>query len=164
MTGGIVIEPFLQQSADQIFQLILPIQREEFGIPVTREDQPDLEDIGRFYQNGAGNFWVAMDQGVVVGTIALKDIENNQVALRKMFVHPNYRGKDKRIGQMLLDQALRASRDNKVLDIFLGTTSQFLAAHRFYEKNGFIEINPEHLPSNFLLMKIDSKFYHYKLY
>jgi N-acetylglutamate synthase-like GNAT family acetyltransferase len=47
-------------------------------------------------------------------------------------------------------------------DIFLGTTSKFLAAHRFYEKNGFSEIDKQTLPATFPIMAIDSKFYHYR--
>jgi N-acetylglutamate synthase-like GNAT family acetyltransferase len=46
-----------------------------------------------------------------------------------------------------------------VREIFLGTTSAFLAAHRFYEKNGFGEIAKTELPAAFPVMAIDSKFY-----
>jgi hypothetical protein len=39
-----------------VVELILPIQREEFGFPVTVEDQPDLVAIPGLYQFGAGGF------------------------------------------------------------------------------------------------------------
>lgn len=41
----------------------------------------------------------------------------------------------------------------------LGTTTKFLAAHRFYEKKGFVEIPRETLPHAFPLMAVDIKFY-----
>jgi N-acetylglutamate synthase-like GNAT family acetyltransferase len=105
---------------------------------------------------------VALDQDIVVGTIALKDIGNRQIALRKMFVHKDYRGKEKAIAFRLLQQAFAWAKDKGRPDIFLGTTSKFFAAHRFYEKNGFNEIRKSQLPPNFPIMAVDSKFYHYK--
>jgi len=158
----ITIHPYTTQSADHIIDLILPIQRDEFGLAITRQDQPDLAIIPAFYQNGIGNFWVAEDEGKIIGTIALKDIGNRQVALRKMFVHPDYRGREKGVAHTLLQKALAWATLKDLKDIFLGTTSKFLAAHRFYEKNGFIEIDKQTLPATFPIMAIDSKFYHYR--
>lgn len=60
--------------------MILPIQQEEFGISVTLQDQPDVLDIQSFYQDNAGNFWVALRGEEVVGTVALLDIGNGQGA------------------------------------------------------------------------------------
>ncbi|HMG04893.1 MAG TPA: GNAT family N-acetyltransferase, partial [Chthoniobacterales bacterium] len=88
----IQIEPFTPRHADGVGALIIGIQRDEFQIPITLEDQPDLQDIPAFYQQGAGNFWVAVSDGEVVGTVALLDLGNHQAALRKMFVHATHRG------------------------------------------------------------------------
>ena len=77
---------------DRIIDLILTIQRDEFGFDIRAEDQPDLLNIANFYQTGSGGFWVALSDGDVVGTIALRDIGNNQGALRKMFVKDTHRG------------------------------------------------------------------------
>ncbi|MCW8916418.1 MAG: GNAT family N-acetyltransferase [Magnetovibrio sp.] len=149
------IPAFSQGIAD----LIVPIQRDEFGIDISYEDQPDLKDIPGFYQNGIGNFWVALDDGQVVGSIALKDIGNNQAALRKMFVAPSHRGSDKGVALELLQTLLGHARMAGVKEIFLGTTAEFLAAHRFYEKHGFDMIEPEDLPSAFPRMVVDTRFY-----
>ena len=46
-----------------------------------------------------------------------------------------------------------------IREIYLGTTPKFLAAHRFYEKNGFAEIGKESLPEAFPIMSVDTKFY-----
>ncbi|MEN2665922.1 GNAT family N-acetyltransferase [Listeria aquatica] len=43
--------------------------------------------------------------------------------------------------------------------IYLGTTDKFKAAHRFYEKNGYEEINKTDLPEDFHILAVDSKFY-----
>src|ERR1700674_5856438 len=65
-----------------VVELILSIQQ-EFDIPITLNDQPDLLDIPGFYQQNRGNFWVALADTRVVGTIALQDIGNAQGALQK---------------------------------------------------------------------------------
>lgn len=155
----IEILPFAPQYAQGVVDVILPIQRLEFEIPISLEAQPDLQDIPGFYQKGSGNFWVALDGGNVVGTVALVDIGNHQVALRKMFVSAAYRGAEHGVAKRLLDTLLHWCQECGVKMIFLGTTSKFLAAHRFYEKNGFSEIARSQLPASFPVMAVDTKFY-----
>ena len=152
------------QLADQqgVLDLIVPIQQQEFGIAITQEDQPDLCQVRSFYQTGKGNFWVAEDNGVVVGTIALIDIGAGQGALRKMFVHKDYRGPSG-TAKELLDTLLAWAEAKELREIYLGTTAKFLAAHRFYEKNGFVEVLKKQLPPSFPVMKVDSRFYRYTL-
>ena len=139
--------------------LILPIQREEFGIAITAEDQPDLDDIPGFYQQGVGDFWVARDGARIVGTIALKDIGGHQAALRKMFVAPRYRGAEAGVAMDLLGRLVQSAKDQGLARIYLGTTDKFVAAHRFYEKNGFERIEAESLPPSFPRMTVDTRFY-----
>jgi N-acetylglutamate synthase-like GNAT family acetyltransferase len=152
------IQPFEITYQEQVGKLINSIQREEFGLEITLEQQPDLLDIKGFYQHGAGNFWLALDSEKVVGTIALLDISNKRAALRKMFVAPEYRGKAGTASK-LLAVLLESARNKGVKEIFLGTTAKFLAAHRFYEKHGFVEIQKEELPEKFPMMSVDTKFY-----
>jgi uncharacterized protein (DUF952 family)/GNAT superfamily N-acetyltransferase len=139
-----------------ITDLILPIQQQEFNVPIAIEDQPDLQNIPSFYLKGNGNFWMAIKDGEVVGTIALVDIGNNQVALRKMFVHTQHRGKDKGVAQLLFDGLIDWCLQRNVKDVLLGTVDTMLAAHRFYTKNGFIQVSKEGLPSNFPIMRVDN--------
>lgn len=153
------VQIFTPEHRVSVGELISKIQREEFGIPITLEQQPDLADISAFYQVGKGNFWIAISNQQVVGTISLLDIGNNQVALRKMFVHPNCRGSEFGTARKLLESAFEWSRSQGIAEIYLGTTAKFLAAHRFYEKNGFREIPMENLPEKFPIMTIDTKFY-----
>ena len=121
---------------DQIIDLIISIQTKEFKVPVTLQDQPDLENISSFYQKGNGNFWIALSGDKVIGTIALIDIGNSQSALRKMFVAKEYRGKDKGIAQRLFNTVLDWCKSKDIQEIYLGTVAILYAAQRFYEKNG----------------------------
>lgn len=155
----VVVEEYSDTFKDRIIDLILDIQNHEFNIPITAEQQPDLSTIEQYYQHGNGKFWVATIGDKLVGTIALLDIGSRQVALRKMFVHRAYRGKKTGLSSLLLATAVTWSRTKNVREIYLGTTSKFIAAHRFYEKNHFQEIKKEKLPDTFPLMEVDTTFY-----
>jgi GNAT superfamily N-acetyltransferase len=153
------IMPFEPVHADGVIAVILPIQQTEFGIPITLAEQPDLLDIPGFYGRGDGGFWVALDGDTVVGTIGLLDIGSGEGALRKMFVAPGYRGAVHGAAVRLLQTLLAAARACRMRRIYLGTTAQFLAAHRFYEKHGFAGIDRVNLPAAFPVMTVDTRFY-----
>lgn len=155
----IEVFPYSSQYRDEVVSIILPIQQDEFGVSVTLADQPDLLDIPGFYQRDLGNFWVAVAGGKVVGTISLLDIGNSQAALRKMFVKAPYRGPVHGVASRLLGTLLQWCEEKGVGEIYLGTTARYLAAHRFYEKNGFVEVPKSALPSAFPIMAVDTKFY-----
>ena len=157
----IEIRPFSKEYLSGIVDVILPIQQSEFDIPITLESQPDLLDIPAYYQQGDGNFWVALQESEAIGTIALIDIGNRAGALRKMFVKPEYRGAAFGVAQKLLLVLLDWCGQKGLADIYLGTTPKFLAAHRFYEKNAFTEIERSELPDTFPIMTVDTKFYKY---
>lgn len=153
------VKPYSKEYEQRMVEMILDIQQNEFKVPVTIDDQPDLLAIDKWYRSGKGNFWIATDGDKLVGTIALIDIGNHQSALRKMFVHKDYRGKDKAIGQLLLDTLINSCRENDIREIYLGTIERMLAAHRFYRKNGFEEIAKKDLPASFPLMPVDNMFF-----
>ncbi|MBZ0316312.1 MAG: GNAT family N-acetyltransferase [Anaerolineae bacterium] len=160
---SVKIVPFTPDYTEQVVDVILTIQNTEFDIPITRAQQPDLDNIPGYYQQNAGNFWVALDGEKVVGTISLLDISNGQGALRKMFVHRDYRGGERGVARQLLQTLLDWARTHNYGEIFLGTTDRFLAAHRFYEKSGFMEVTAEDLPPVFPKMAVDNKFYKFML-
>jgi N-acetylglutamate synthase-like GNAT family acetyltransferase len=143
---------------DEVLALIVDIQRGEFGLRITGADQPDLTDVSGSYQAGGGEFWVARHHGSVVGTIAAIDIGNDMVALRKMFVAREHRGGPGLAGSLM--QTLVAWANARgVRTIYLGTTAVMGAAHRFYEKHGYVLIDAEELPVRFPRMHVDTRFY-----
>jgi N-acetylglutamate synthase-like GNAT family acetyltransferase len=154
-----IIEEYKDHDPQKIIQLIVTIQQDELGVKITGEDQPDLKNIQSFYQKGNGNFWIATDGNKIAGTIALVDIGNNEAVLRKMFVHPEYRGSDKVVSSSLMTTLLGWCQSKKIRTIYLGTIDIMKAAHRFYEKNGFREITKKELPPTFPVMKVDNVFY-----
>ena len=157
-----LVRPFRPADTEGVAAVIVPIQQAEFGVPIRYEDQPDLQAIPDFYQTGAGGFWVAeAADGNIVGTIGLRDIGEGMAALRKMFVAAGHRGDG--TARRLLDVLIAHAKAAGLRTVLLGTTSRFLAAHRFYEKNGFVEIAEGELPASFPRMAVDTKFYRFQL-
>jgi N-acetylglutamate synthase-like GNAT family acetyltransferase len=153
----IIVKPFSPKHLGGALSVILPIQQEEFSIPITIDEQSDLLDIPGFYQTGKGNFWAAVADDKVVGTVALLDIGNDTAALPKMFVKADFRGQRRGVASSLLNALLSWSATKNIASIFLGTTEKLHAAHRFYQKNGFIEIPKSALPEKFPVMNVDTK-------
>lgn len=171
--NDLCIRPY--QPGDDVFALILPIQQQEFAVAVTKADQPDLADIDGFYRRGAGEFWVAAEaDGRIVGSIALIDVAepnggaNGRIGVvRKMFVAADRRGgrevgggREAGLAQRLFDTLAEHAAARGIGDLWLGTTEKFLAAHRFYERNGFAVVDAADLPAAFPRMAVDSRFYH----
>jgi N-acetylglutamate synthase-like GNAT family acetyltransferase len=153
------IKEYQSQYQNQVIELVLGIQQNEFKVPITLDDQPDLLRVNEFYQQGNGNFWVALLDEKVVGTIALIDIGNRQATLRKMFVKPDFRGKALGTALLLLQTLLAWSRSKGIEEIYLGTMDRLQAAQQFYLKNGFIEILSDELPARFPRMAVDTRFF-----
>lgn len=142
----------------EIIDLVLNIQQKEFNVPITIEDQPDLMQIEDFYFANGGSFWGAFIDGELVGTIALIKFDEKAAAIRKMFVKKEFRGKEYGIAQKLLETLITYCQKNRIDEVYLGTVSILEAALRFYERNHFIRIEKEQLPSKFPLMTADNVF------
>jgi N-acetylglutamate synthase-like GNAT family acetyltransferase len=159
--NNIIIKEYEDSFEQAVIDVILPIQTEEFSIPITIDQQPDLKNVRSFYCKGKGNFWIALHNEEVIGTVALIDIGNNEVALRKMFVKKEFRGKEFAVAQQLMNIVFDWCTERKVQSIYLGTIEPFKAAQKFYEKNGFENVNVETLPESFPRMAVDNIFYRY---
>jgi len=159
MVNVITINSFQAIYQEEIADLILNIQQNEFTIDINLADQPDLTSIEDFYIKPGGNFLVALDGDSVIGTTALIKISNNNYVLRKMFVKQAYRGKAWKVAEKLLQEALSWLQKQAAHTVYLGTIDKYQAAIRFYEKHGFQEINKSQLPKDFPLMKVDNRFF-----
>lgn len=158
-----VIKQIANEYENQAANLIINIQQNEFGVPITLKDQPDLFDITNFYYTKGGGFWGAFIDEELVGTIALVKFDDHAAAIRKMFVKKEYRGKEFAIAQQLLQTLIDYCKEKEINDLYLGTVAILEAALRFYEKNSFVRIQKEELPSDFPLMTPDNVFCHLNL-
>lgn len=153
------IQPFESKYQSEVVALIEKIQVGEFNIPVEEGQRKELQSISKSFQKDKGNYWIALFNGEVIGTIAVIDIGHHAFELRDVFVDKEYRGAVRGFAKKLLDTVLDWSIEHDVNTIYLGTTLAFRAAHRFYEKHGFCEITKGDMPPYCQPMDCDEKFY-----
>jgi len=154
------IAEYTSEYHEQVIRHILAIQNDEFHLGLRLEDQPDLDSIETSYHQAGGNFWIAVDEhDVVIGTIAIFNLGNNNAYLRKMFIKPAWRGKEKGVSMNLLNILLQWTEAHGYERIYLETISVFKAAVIFYSRNGFKKIDRSELPPNFHIIKVAEFFF-----
>ena len=146
----IKIVEYDERYQEQIVDLILKIQNEEYAINLGIDEQPDLLNIEEEYILNGGNFWVAIDGDVkVIGTIALLKKERSVGVLKKFFVEKEYRGSKFGVGAELYERLLEYSKKIGLKHIILDTPSVATRSHGFYRKAGFRLICREELPIDY---------------
>jgi GNAT superfamily N-acetyltransferase len=124
------IVPFQQSHVDGFRSLVSETLR-EFGFALDPELDADLTDPAATY----AALWVAMDDGSVVGSVALRDLGEGAVELKRMYLRPDQRGHG--LGRQLLELALDWARGNEMRLVRLDTSERMVAAQRLYEAYGF---------------------------
>jgi len=140
------IFPYSDKYKDQTINLILGILEGEFhsfGI-----ERPDLFKISETYQKDKGNFWIAVEKENVVGTIGLRNCDNNHGLLKRLYVDKNFRGTG--LASKLFTTLVKFGKENNYKEIFLGTSEKMVAANKFYLKTGFKRIDslPADIPNH----------------
>lgn len=81
------------QIRKQVIDLIISIQKDEYLLPETEEIHALLRAEEDFYYHNALNFWYATNEtGEVIGSIALRKLDDKTGEIKKFFVHSHYRG------------------------------------------------------------------------
>lgn len=151
------IETYSGKFDDEIITLILSIQNDEAKIGLSIQEQPDLLDIHRCYQQSGGEFWIALSDDRVIGTIGLMLKENHCAILKKFFVERAFRSQ--KVGLSLYNELLKYAVGKGVRYIILDTPAVAHASHKFYEKAGFCRICTEELPVPYSYPDRDSILY-----
>jgi GNAT superfamily N-acetyltransferase len=136
VTGEVRIVRFEQEHADGFRSLVADTLR-EFGFEPDPEIDPDLADPAAVY----AALWVALEDEVVVGSIALRDLGAAEVELKRMYLRPSQRGRG--LGRQLLSTALDWARANSVAVVKLDTSERMDTAQRLYEAYGFRRVPGE---------------------
>lgn len=113
--------------------------------------------------NRYDNYWVAFNDNELIGTISIFRMKNESSVLKNMFVKKEFRGKVFNVSQKLLLTTFKWCKSENIKSIYLGTMEQFVAAQKFYQKNGFQRIEKEELPESFVANPIDTVFYRINL-
>ena len=120
---------------------------------------PDTKKMNEVTLLPGRKYWVALDQGKVIGTIGVMMLSSNNACLKSMMVQKEYRGREMKISNALLAAAMNYAVEQNAVNVFLGTMIQFKAAHRFYLKHGFTMISENQLPADFVKNPVDKVFF-----
>jgi len=77
----------------QVIDLILQIQNDEFQVGLPLAEQPDLLDVPSYYEKDGGAFLLALAGGLVIGTLAFMNYGAGNAVLKKFFVRADHRGR-----------------------------------------------------------------------
>lgn len=130
---------FEEKYKDKVIDFWIDICVNEFGFHEWADDIKNMDNDT--YKNDNGNFWIAIDNDEVVGTISLKNIGNHEAILKGMYVKKEYR--KNKIASRLMNTLLDFAKQNEYKKIELDTYEKFQDAIRFYKKYGFIEKQKE---------------------
>jgi GNAT superfamily N-acetyltransferase len=125
--------PFEAAHADGFRSLVADTLR-EFDFEVDPELDADLDDPRATY----AALWVALEGDTVVGSVAMRDLGDGEVLLKRMYLRPGMRGRG--LGRELLDVALDWARAQRMRIVRLDTSERRIAAQRLYEANGFVRV------------------------
>jgi ribosomal protein S18 acetylase RimI-like enzyme len=101
-------------------------------------DKEVLSNPDIYILNPGGHIFFAVENDVVLGTVALLKRGEGQFELTKMAVLPKQRGK--KIGQKLMQHCIDFAEENKFKKLFLYSNTILENAIYIYRKYGFIEI------------------------
>ena len=131
-------QPSDRISAAGVIQQVLA----EYGLGWQPEgaDQ-DVMKVEKFYQQARGQFWVVVQNTVqgteIVGTAAYYPIARDKkaVEIRKMYLHPQVRGRG--LGSYLLGQLEAAIASGGWQQIYIETATVLKEAVHLYEIHGY---------------------------
>ena len=109
----------------------------EFGFEPDPAFDGDLDDPASAYTA----LWVAVDDGDVVGSVALRELGDGALELKRMYLRPERRGRG--LGKRLLTLALDWAREHGAAAVRLDTSERMVAARRLYETYGFERVPGE---------------------
>lgn len=145
----IQIRLYEETDRNEVITLVLECQNDGTRPAVSVEDQPELLNIPKAYFSKGGCFWVAEDNGKIIGSIGLMNCGNGTGILKKFFVNQNYRGRPWNLGRKLYAELLSFAQKHDYRELLLDTPKNTERAHKFYEKAGFVKISEKDLPVKF---------------
>ncbi|MBU4366449.1 MAG: GNAT family N-acetyltransferase [Verrucomicrobia bacterium] len=133
----VLIRKICPHDTPQVKQLIRDILDNEFASEHQAYGGPDLDDPARYYGGQKDVFLVAEKDGVIIGTVAIKEDAPDTALLRRIFLNKAFRGKG--YGAKLLQKALTFCFEQQYQNVTFRGTDTMQAALQLCLKEGFKE-------------------------
>jgi GNAT superfamily N-acetyltransferase len=98
--------------------------------------EQDLASVPERYRAPRAGFWVAEDEGAIVGTVAVRPKDGTTCELKRLYVRADCRGTG--LGERLYQHAEAFARAAGYERIWLDSSRRFTKAHRLYVRHGFV--------------------------
>ena len=122
------------KAAKEVIQGVLAL---EFPAELQAFPPSDLDDLLSSYGKLGEAFFVASENGKVIGTVGIKREDDRVAFLRRLFVIASHR--KKRVGSQLVERAVQFCREVGYDELVFKTTSTMESAIRLCEKKGFVQ-------------------------
>ena len=126
MTKIVTYESAHQNGIDEMMNEIA-LEFDEQIFPKPTRETPIVPD----------KYWVAVNNGKIVGSVGILVVENDFGVLKKMMIKKEFRGKGLGISKTLLETVTEWCKKNRIPKLYLRTMNQFKAAQSFYKKKQF---------------------------
>jgi putative acetyltransferase len=144
----ITIRPIQSTEIPRVKHIIFTVAYGIFGFDGTLEDSirhytalgifADLDDFQAHYFDNGGMFLVALDDGQVIGSGAIRKLDRETAELKRMWLLEAYQGRG--VGYRLISELLAFARSRGYRRVRLQTSPEQVRALAFYRKAGFQEI------------------------
>jgi GNAT superfamily N-acetyltransferase len=105
------------------------------GAPTFANVDEELAELPGVFAPPKGRFLVAQIEGLEIGCVALKPIDETTCELKRLYVKPSARGQ--KAGMALVEKLVWEAREIGYKKIILDSHMKMTAAHLVYRMNGF---------------------------
>jgi ribosomal protein S18 acetylase RimI-like enzyme len=127
-------------------------------VPAFHGWEDELVGLPGIYAAPSGCFLLAMDAGQVGGCVAIKSVQDHTAEIKRLYVHPQFRGRN--LGRQLVLAALHQARSMGYERMLLDSHCSMVHAHGVYRAAGFRDVAapadfPEELKPIVVFMALD---------
>jgi GNAT superfamily N-acetyltransferase len=135
------IRPGRDTDADAFIDLIGGCWAEYPGCVMDVDgENPELRALATYYAGKGGALWAAEEAGRLIGMVATRPLDDGAWEICRVYVARAARGTG--LAHRLLDTAEAHARTQGAERLDLWSDTRFDAAHRFYEKRGYLRRGP----------------------
>lgn len=101
------------------------------------------------------SFWCLFDEENIIGTVALKKLDEEKCELKSLYLLQKYHGKG--LGEHLLKTAILEAQENDYKEMYLDTLSTSKEAISLYKKMGFViteRYNSNNIADVFMVLRL----------